>query len=227
MDNTTIKLSIVDNDKLVANLLADFLTNENNIEVISIFHSGNEFCDSLDKIQIPDIILLDLKMSNGDGLFVLDYLMKNYPIVKIIVLTSYFRVSYSGFLFKLGANAFLPKEVNKALLLETIKTVNQKEFAYTTNQLKVIRNQITTLEMPKFRQLKKDDLSSREIEVLQLLCQQLTAKEIASKLFITDRTVEAHKSNLLSKTGTKNTIGLILYAIHHKLIDPDSILFLE
>ncbi|CAA6813604.1 MAG: Two component LuxR family transcriptional regulator [uncultured Aureispira sp.] len=228
--NNIINIAIVDDDQLVVQLLTGFLAKSTNplFNVSFTANSGNNFLEKLrsNPSDNLDIILLDLKMQDGDGFFVLEKLQKLTYSAKVILLTSYYKPAYIGQMMNLGAHAFLPKEIDKEELSSIIQETYIKGHYFSQEQLELLRTQITpkTLKIPKLQIEPKDTITPRELEVLQLVAQQNTTKEISNKLFITPKTVEAHKSNLLSKTGVRNTAGLVMFAIQHRLIDPDDFL---
>lgn len=123
-----------------------------------------------------------------------------------------------NFMLKTGASAFLPKGVSPTLLTEIIPVVHEKGVFFMEDQMEAIREQIATKSTQKSIFDNGSELSKREIEVLQLISQQKTAKEIGDTLFITARTVEGHKNNLFVKTGAKNIAGLVIYAIQNNYI---------
>ncbi|WP_375560888.1 response regulator [Bernardetia sp. OM2101] len=222
-----ISVSLVDDDKLVVDLLKEFLDNQNNISVFITAFGGIEFVEKLQKAtSIPHIVILDLKMKDGDGIEVIEHVTKNYPKLKIIVLSSYYKASFLGYMLKIGVHAFVPKETDKFELLKIILDVHEKGHFFTSDQVEVVRQQVSN-KAPVLNIESKDALSERELDVLQLICQQYTAKEIGDKLCISTKTVEAHKSNLLLKTGVRNTAGLIVYAVKNQIIDPSEIFLID
>ena len=226
MKNKKINLAIVDDDQLVVQLLTNFLQEQDNLNVLITATRGNQFIEKLEYTkELPDIVLLDLRMDDGDGIETINQLTKKYSELKIIVLSSYYKASSTGYMLKLGVHAFLPKEIDQEELIEIINEVHNKEHYFTIEQIEILRNQISH-KTPKQYTNPKDALSSRELDVLQFICQQYTAKEIAEKLFVTTKTIEAHKSNLLLKTGVKNTAGLIIYAVQNQLVNAEDIVLL-
>lgn len=227
MKTNTIHIAIVDDDTLIVQLLTDFLQQQNNFTVTLTTNNGNSFLRQLKEVKkTPDIVLLDLRMKDGNGIQTIDALMLHYPQLKIIVISSYYKASSIGYMLKLGVHAFIPKETDKKDLIHIIQEVSNKDRFFTTDQIEVLRKQISN-KTPKHYTSTKETLSTRELDVLQLICQQYTAKQIAEKLFITSKTVEAHKSNLLLKTGVKNTAGLIIYAVQNQLVDVNDIVLLD
>lgn len=225
--NNEIQIALVDDDKLVIQLLADYLNNEPNLNICLTSNSGNSFLGTLQNTNNhPDIVLMDLKMNDGNGLETTAKLTSDFPELKVIVLSSYYKPAFVGHLLRSGANAFLSKETDKKDLVFIIRQVMEKGHYFASEQVKTLRDQIShkITEPPLYN---KEKLSAREVEVLILICQQFTAKEIAVKLFISVKTVETHKSNLLLKTGVKNTAGLIIYAAQQRLINPDEFVILE
>lgn len=224
---STIKMAIVDNDRLVTLLLQDFFKQNTKIDPLYIANSGREFLEKLEEYtQYPDIILLDLRMEDGSGLDVLDELSNRKEDFKIIVMSSHYNPSFTGQMLRLGCDAFLPKDIDPEDLVYIIEKVYKCGYYFSEDQIVSLRKQVSP-RSPKLKLDSKDALSGRELEVLELLCEQLTSKEIAERLFVSAKTIEMHKSNLLLKTGVKNSVGLIIYAVQNKLIDPNSLILLD
>ncbi|UTW64086.1 response regulator transcription factor [bacterium SCSIO 12741] len=222
-----IKLGLIDDDKLVVQLLSDYLNQLDGLSVCLTAFSGNSLLEKLQATKDhPDIVLLDLRMEDGNGLNAAEVLIRDFPKIRIIVLSSYYKSSFMGYMLRTGVHAFLPKETDKEDLVQVIHEVYQKGHFFSEDQVTVLRSQITE-KIPQLHTHSKDALSEREIEVLRLICAQFTAREIAEKLFVTTKTVEAHKSKLLQKTGVKNTAGLIIYAVQNGLVDADELVLLE
>lgn len=222
-DTSIIQLAIVDDEQLIVKLLEGFFTQQAETNVVLSAFSGEDFLEQLNEnpIQI-DVLLLDLRMKQLDGIEVANILKEQYPDINVIVISSHYKKSFMGYMLKTGVSAFLPKGILPQQLLEIIKTVDSKGYYFLPEQVEVMRTQIAP-KAPKPKFSLETTFTSREKEILQLICQQNTAQEIANKLFITKRTVEGHKNNLLSKTGVKNTAGLIIYAIKEKIVDVDSL----
>ena len=164
-------------------------------------------------------------MKNGEGIEVMDILRVTYPTIKIIVLSSYYKPSFSGHLLQLGANAFLSKETDLDELVTIVEKVMQDGNYLSADQVAILRQQVSN-RVEKVVVFGNNKLSKRELEVLALICQQYTGKQIAQKLFISVKTVETHKTNLLVKTGCKNTAGLIVFAAQQRLVDLDQLVMI-
>lgn len=225
MDNLKIKIGIVDDDLLFVQLLKNYIEKEQNYTVILTSKSGNDFFNDNNHTSI-DILILDLRMVNGDGIEVMTLLSQKTIVPKIIVLSSFYRKSFMGQMLKLGANAFLPKEIDLDELLHIIHTVHQKGHYFSNEQISVMRNQLSN-KLPQFHTRSKDDLTEREIDILKLVCQQLNTKEIGDKLFISPKTVETHKTNLMIKACVKNMAGLVIYAVQNNIVNANEIVLFD
>jgi len=221
MTMNRINLAIVEDDNLLLELISKFLKEQNSIKVIGAYESGTHFLSALKEEELfPDLVLLDLKMEGKNGVEVASELKEAYPEINVIILSSHYKPAYTSFMLKLGVSAFIPKGVTKESLVEIIAEVHQKGFYFLAEQVEFIRNQVSS-NAPAPILDSESALSSRELEVLKLICQQKTTQEISELLFISKRTVEGHRNNLLLKTEAKNTAGLVIYAAQHQLISVD------
>lgn len=225
MKNIKIKIGIVDDDSLFVQLLKSYMERDERYETILTSKSGNLFLNEK-TIDSVDVLLLDLRMADGDGLEVMSALSSKNSHIKIIVLSSFYRRSFMGQMLKLGAHAFLPKEIEMDELLTVINAVYSNGHYFSDEQLAVMRTQLSN-KLPHFHAYSKDDLTDRETEVLQLICQQFNTKEIADHLFISHKTVETHKTNLMIKACVKNMAGLVIYAVQNNIIDASEIVLFD
>lgn len=224
MEYSKIKIGIVDDDLLFVQLLKNYIDNNGDYKVTLTSTGGYQFLTE-DSGSL-DILILDLRMTNGDGLEVMSELAKRETETKIIVLSSFYRRSFMGQMLKMGAHAFLPKEIELQELLAVIKTVHHTGHYFSNDQIDVMRTQLSN-KLPEFHAFSKNELTDREVDVLRLVCQQLSTKEIADSLFISPKTVETHKTNLMIKTGVKNMAGLVIYAVQNQVIDPNEIVLFD
>lgn len=219
-----IQLAIVDDEVLITQLLFEYFNSQPDFEVLFSINDGEEFLAQLaTSDRLPDVVLLDLKMNGIDGVETARLVKENYPSVKVIIVSSYYQELFIGFMLRNGVDAFLPKGTPPAELTRIIKTVHTTGHYFTPEHIETMRSQISG-SAPK-PSLGLTPLTSREKEVLEGICRQQTGKEIGAKLFITPRTVEGHKNNLLIKTGARNNAGLVIYAIQNGLFDPHDMMF--
>jgi DNA-binding NarL/FixJ family response regulator len=219
--STPIKLAIVDEDQLIVDLLRFYFNYETKLNIIFTALNGSDCLDQLNQSKYPDILLMDVQMKLLNGIETLEQIRKTGFSVKTILISSDYNKSFIGFMFKSGACAYVPKNISPNQLLEIIIQVHINGYFFLDDQIEIVRFQLSNTPKPIFKNL--NILTVREIEVIRLICQQKTSKEIATKLFITQSTVEGHKNNLFLKTGAKNIAGLVIYAIQNKIIEVEEL----
>lgn len=209
-----IKVAITDDHLLVIKGLSELLTLIPGVQLTGSYMTLEETGKGLQKIN-ADVLLLDLNLPDGDGMAYCKELKKNYPALKVIVLTTYNQATLVKNTLKNGASGFLLKNITLQELEEAIKTVyNGKE--YLQQEIKEILLSSALGSKPKNNSF-LPVLSRREKEILQLIVEECTTQEIAGKLFISVKTVEAHRSHLIEKLGVKNLAGLVKVAIEKGL----------
>lgn len=174
----------------------------------------------------PHILILDLNMPEGNGLEVLRRLKSMAQPPRVVVMSTMYAPQYVGQLFRLGAHAFLSKSVDRQTLVRVLKEVHHCGQWWSPEQVETLRQQLSP-RLPSYHLPSKDGLTKREIEILRLVCQQLSTREIAQELFLSPKTVESHKSNLMMKTAVRNIVGLVIYAIQQQIVHPGEILLLR
>lgn len=218
-ETTPIRLALVDDEHLIVRLLEQFFNEQPSLEVVLTAHSGEEFIESLENLAVlPQVLLLDLRMKALNGVETTTILRERFPSIRVIIMSSHYETTFIGYLLKTGVSAFLPKEIMPKELIQIIQSVHETGYYFLPEQVATIRTQVSP-KAPKPKLTEQEQITSREKEILTLICQQCTAQEIAERLFITKRTVEGHKNNLLSKLGVKNTAGLVIYAIQKQIVD--------
>jgi two-component system, NarL family, response regulator NreC len=169
---------------------------------------------------IPQVMLVDLSLppqgqKEFSGLHVTQALTTAFPDMKILILSVHDDDNFINQLIEYGAHGYLVKDSNPQEVRDAIITVSQKGSYINERTLKALQH-----TMGKKPRLAKPHLqiTRREEEILQLVCQQYTAEEISQKLFISVKTVNGHRNNLLQKTGSRNVTGLVLYAIRNNIV---------
>ncbi len=210
-------IAVVDDHSLFREGLVSLLKEYDEFEVVLQASNGKELMDGLKK-EKPQVILLDIEMPIMDGIEATVQIKKKYPNIKVIILTMH---NEEGLVFDLmgrGANGFLPKDKSVEFVIDAIYAVLEKGYYYNDAVAKAViegvRNN-TTIKKSFYQ----SPLSGREIEIIKLICKQHTSKEIGEILNLSNRTIEAHKYNILTKTKSTNTAGVVLYAIEHHLLD--------
>ncbi|MGI5913404.1 MAG: response regulator [Bacteroidales bacterium] len=209
-----IKIVIVDDHQLFRNGLKILLNSFREFEVIGEASNGVEFIDVI-KLTFPDIVLMDINMPEVDGIEATKRGLNLNPDLKIIALSMYGEEDYYYKMVDSGAKGFLLKDSDINEVREAILTVNKGGSFFSQELLHHVIQKIKHRE----QEVKAANLSKREKEILEKICEGLSNQEIADALFISKRTVDKHRANLLSKTNSKNTASLILYSIKNKLIE--------
>ena len=220
MNNDKIKIIIVDDHEILRDGIKALLILANDIEVIGEASNGNELF-SLLKFLKPDIILLDIIMPGQSGIEIAEKMNIEYPDIKIIILSSNIDEESVFNSINAGVSGYLSKNINKIELIEAIRQVNAGKEYYS--------DMIPLVIIKKYKSFIKDNtkqkqeiiitLSDREKEIVRWITEGLSYKEIGEKLFISSRTVESHKNNMLEKLELKTTVDLIKYAIKNGIVE--------
>lgn len=216
-----IKIVLAEDHLVVRNGIKLLLDSQDNFEVVGEVSTGREALILLEDPEMEiDILITDLSMEDGDGLTLLREIKDKNIEVKTIVLTMLDCELHVTKCFQSGASAYLVKNVTAEELIFCVNHVfNGGRYLCEELTMKIIDKLI---EQDSILGRKVDpiemDLSSRELEVLELLGEGLTNQEIADRLFLSKRTVEGHRQNLIDKTGSKNTPSLIRFAVINGMI---------
>jgi DNA-binding NarL/FixJ family response regulator len=214
----TIKIILADDEVLFRKGISFLLSNEENMEVIFEASDGMELIEFLkgDNPK-PDIVMMDLKMPLLNGIEATKIIRKDFSDIKIIALTSYDSKSFIANMIDVGAVSYLIKNTTPQELFATINEVAKKGFYYSEYVMGIIQKNLIASRKTK-SSFDACFITSRELEVLQLICKQKSTIEIGKKLFISPRTVEGHRTNLLLKTESRNIAGLVVYAIQNAIV---------
>lgn len=210
-----INLLIADDHTMFLEGIVSLLGQEPEINSIKKANNGIEALNII-KTAAVDLVILDISMPEMDGIELTKILKKNYPKIKILVVSTHSNVNIISRLIRIGVNGYLLKNAEKSELLEAIHSImagnnyfsEETEEKYSHNQLKIEKQALNLTE-----------LSSREKEILVLIAHEYNTAEIAEKTFISLNTVNTHRRNLLSKLNAKNTAGLVKYAVENGLVD--------
>lgn len=212
------KILLVDDHTLFRNGLKTLLNSVPDFEVSAEASNGLEMLEKLKK-ELPDIVLLDIEMPQMNGIQAAEEAFKLYPDLKIITLSMYGEEDYYFKMVSLGVKGFLLKNSEIDDVVTAINSVLEGG-SFFSQELLV--NLVSNLKStPTDESGTNDDnlLSDRELEILLHICKGESNNEIADALFISKRTVDKHRSNILAKTGCKNTANLVMYAIKNQLVE--------
>lgn len=214
-NKSTYKIALADDEKLLLKGLTMLVNEHPLLHVCWTAEDGQDLINKITNPNIakPDLILCDLEMPNKNGVQAVTELDQLELGLKIVILSSHYDSDLILKMIEVGASAFMPKNESPEEFYLTILNVIQKDFHYNDYILQLIRDQIHFGK--KKNKINLEPLTKREKEVLYLICEQLTNKEISEQLHLSIRTIEGHRNNLLSKTKSKNTAGLIIYAVEN------------
>lgn len=211
-----IKIVLVDDEQLILEGVKMLLSAKENISVDFLATGGAEILahlETLDQNDFPQIAMVDVQMKPMDGFELVEILKKNYPDLKIIILSSHYKSSVLGYMIKLGVSAFLPKNSDKKTFIEAIEAVHKNGMYFTKDDHEMLHSYMNMPARKKSLFDNEETLTSRELDVVKLICQEKTNQEIADILFLSPRTVESHRQRILDKIGAKNTVGIVIYAV--------------
>jgi DNA-binding NarL/FixJ family response regulator len=188
-------------------------------EVVGEASSGSEFLEMLDTLTF-DLVLMDISMPGLDGIAATAKALEKKPDLKIIALTMFCDEEYYYKMIQAGVSGYILKESGKDELANAINTVIKGENYFSQKLLKnIIMNLNRDKSLKNPVQKNEIKLTPRETEILKLICLGLSNAEISEKLFLSLRTIEGHKSNLIRKTGVRNSVSLVMYALKNNLVD--------
>lgn len=209
-----ISLILVDDHQLFREGMQLLLSNLDYINEVKLAANGEELFRLLEQFT-PDIIFMDIDMPGTDGIEACEQVLKLYPDTNIIALSMYGEEDYYTRMIEAGAKGFVLKNSGIDDVEASIKNVMAGKNYFSQEILSGLLNSINRKNQPQ----KNTDLSERETEVLYQICKGLSNYEIADVLNISKRTVDKHRENILSKSGTKNTAGLVMYAIKNGFVE--------
>lgn len=218
MNSQTIKVAIADDHQIFRKGVILSLKPYTNIQFICEADNGEELLECIEA-EIPDVVLLDLRMPKKDGIETTKYLNKNYPHIRILILTMYEDERFVGHLMESGANGYLLKSTEPAEIRQALEDVMENGFYLNNFVNRVLIKKRYSRQRFNPNLNSEITISEREREVLSLVCMEFTAQEIAEKMEISPRTVEAIKDRLMERFGVKNSVGLVFFAMKNSLID--------
>ena len=207
------RIALVDDHTLFRSGLRGLLENMLGCQVVAEASSGEEFLAMLHGLEV-DVVFMDFSMGGMDGAQTTEEALARRPELRIITLSMFGEESYYSRMVKAGAKGFLLKDSAIDEVAEALQCVMGGGSYFSAQLLQSIRR---NLHSPL--QGQEDPISEREKEILVAICQGLSNQEIADQLFISKRTVDKHRANILEKTGCKNTASLVVYAIRNGYVE--------
>lgn len=165
----------------------------------------------------PDIIITDIKMPVMDGIEATRILKTSYPQIGVIAISMFDDENLIVDMMEAGARGYLLKNAHKNEIFDAIRTVHEDKTYYCHHTSAKLAKMLASSKFNPYKKAKKAEFTEKEMEVIQLICQELSNKEIASKMFLSTRTIEGYRQDIQDKMDVKNVAGIVIYAIKHGL----------
>jgi DNA-binding NarL/FixJ family response regulator len=216
-----IKVIIADDHEIFRDGLRIMLQKQPDIQLVGEASDGRELIDQVEQWQ-PDIVISDVKMPRMDGVAATRHLTRHYPQIGIIALTMFDEEDLIIDMLEAGAKGYLLKNADKHEIVEAVKSVYSQEPYYCRHTSNRLAQMVAKSKFNPYKQLSKPEFNERESDIIADICNGLTSKQIAEKIYLSVRTVEGLRMKIMEKMEVKNTAGIIIYAIKHNLFKPES-----
>ncbi len=212
-----IRISLADDHAIITDGISNLLEDEKDIQVVDVTANGKEAYTSYCNHQ-PDVAILDIDMPEMNGLECAEAILSGYKNARIVILTMHEEMALIKRCMEMGVKGYFLKTIERSELVHAIKTIASGKDDYPADVTKALMEQRTIT--PSISQDKVvNDLSKRELEIIQLLAQGQSNKEIAEVLFISPRTVDTHRTNIMRKLDVKNVVGIVRFAFKNGLVE--------
>ncbi len=209
-----IKIMLVDDHELILNGLKFMFDAETDFEIMATAKNGIEAIDKLYQNKI-DLLITDIKMPEMNGLELTRFTRQKFPDIKIIALTLYKDTEFVKAIIEAEADGYILKNEDANEIKTIIRHIMNDGTYYSREIVTILRDE---LKSEKSKSSNLPELSKREIEIIKLICQELSSLEIAEKLFISKATVDVHRKNIVQKLEIKSVVGLIKYALQNEIV---------
>ena len=211
------QIALVDDHLLFRTGLRTLLETQPGLAIWNEAGDGAEFLRQLsESTTLPDVVLLDIDMPCMNGIEAAGRALTTYPDLRIVTLSMFGEEDYYFKMVSIGVKGFLLKNSDIRDVVAAIETVRDGGSYFSQELLRTLVDNLKSTPQPD---MDEETLSDRELEILLLICKGLSNNEIAERLYISKRTVDKHRANILAKTGSKNTANLVVYAIKHHLVE--------
>jgi DNA-binding NarL/FixJ family response regulator len=216
----TIKIILADDHRIFRKGLKSLLSEKENIEVLAEADNGDEALEAARKYK-PEIVVMDIAMPKMDGIEATRQIRERFPDTEVVVLSMHAKKAYIDQVLKAGAKGYVLKDSDEENLLSAIETVHNGGYYLDSPIADQVLSDYFSDKSKRDLKKQSDPLSEREREVLRLLAEGHSNQEVADTLYISRKTVENHRANIVRKTGIQGQVGLTKYAARIGLIDLD------
>lgn len=212
----TIRIVIADDHHILLDGLKALLQKHKDVEIAGLYDNGQQLLDEVHKTS-PNVAIVDINMPGMNGATLTEKIKEYYPSVHVIALSMHDDAGHIMEMIEAGVSGYLLKNVNDKELITAVRMVSEGKMYFSSE----VSEKITSMVMMQQRRLEQADepkLTERELEILKLIADEYSNAQIANALFISERTVETHRKNMLRKTNNKTIVGLLKYALERHLI---------
>jgi DNA-binding NarL/FixJ family response regulator len=214
----TIKVAIADDHKIFRDGIKMALSGREYLKIMWEAEDGKDLIHKM-KIKLPDVLLMDIRMPEMDGINAISLLRKEYEQVKIIILTMYDDQEMISKMMEMGANAYLTKTTDPEEIYNAILTCVKDDFYFNELLNKAVLMKLQQKKTTRQFYPNTVTFNDKEISILRLIAQEKSTEEISKEIFLSPRTIETIRQNMKTKVGVKTIAGLIMYGTRNKLID--------
>ncbi|MBS1783078.1 MAG: response regulator transcription factor [Bacteroidetes bacterium] len=211
-----IRIAIADDHHLLLDGLRALMQKQKEIEIVGLYDNGRSLFEAL-PIIVPQIALVDINMPEMNGEELTRKIKEKYPTVSVIALSMYDDAGHIMEMIEAGVSGYILKNVTDKELLEAVRTVANGRM-YFSNEVADKITSIALQQQKRTEGVEELKLTEREMEILKLIAEEMSNAQIAETLFISERTVETHRKNMLRKTNNKTIVGLLKYAFENRII---------
>ena len=212
-----IRVAIADDHTLFRKGLVMMVNSFDNLEVVDDFPNGKEVLNFLKQNPI-DIVLLDLDMPVLDGWETSKKIISKYSNIHVIIISMNETLEVIADLIEIGVHSYLLKSAEPEEVKRAIHSVVNNDFYYNQLVSKALRQNIQRSNFKKPSNQDETSLTKREIEVLELICKEMTVKEISEELHVSEQTIQTHRKHMMKKISAKNGVSLVRYAIQNQIV---------
>lgn len=214
-ETTPLRMMIVDDHQMFIDGVKSLLRKEESLEIIAEANSGHEALQKLEQNEV-DFVITDINMPGMSGTELAAKIKQQYPEIKVLVLSMFNEIEIINEILRSEAEGYILKNTGKEELLEAINHIRDDGTFYSNDVVKLM---MASTKQTQQRTENQQLLTNREMEILKLVCEEYSTANIAETLFISPRTVETHRKNIMHKTGCKTLVGLIKFAIANQLVE--------
>ncbi len=211
-----VNVLIADDHELYREGFRVMLKKNTDIFLMGEAENGQELV-KLAGILMPDVIITDIKMPVMDGIEATRILKANHPHIGVIAISMFDDENLIVDMMEAGARGYLLKNAHKNEIFDAIRTVNEEKTYYCHHTSAKLARMLASSKFNPFKKSENPEFTEKEMEVIQMICQEFSSKEIAAKMFLSTRTIEGYREKIQEKMDVKNVVGIVIYAIKNDL----------